>query len=184
MFRRCSLYVAALNRITDAIQCSNRALLGADQAQTCSILRNLAKLYDSQQNYAEAANSHRQQIQIAEMLGRSVGDFAASYLYVAQYEMDMLDRKRDAIDCVPGRAFEQQPHPTNGRGKSMELAGSGRGQGQGGEDQEDITVRDVASALAMYRRVIESNAPEKEMAEEDVRYIRRRQEAVDWEPAL
>jgi len=153
-----------IGRIKDAIQCSNRALLGADQAQTFSILRNVAKLHDSQGNYAEAAKSHRQLIQIAVLQGRHIGEVASSYLYAAQYELDMLDRKRDATDIKPGVTFELQPRPTQGKGKSVEGPG---------------VRRDTASAVAMLKKVIESNAPEKEMAEEDLRYIRRRQETVD-----
>jgi hypothetical protein len=152
------------HRIKDAIQCSNRALLGADQAQTFFILRNVAKLYDSLGSYAEAARSHRRLIQIAVIQERHIGEVASSHLYVAQYELDMLYRKRDTDDIKPGVMFELQPRPANGKGKSIEGPG---------------VQRDVASAMTMLKKVIESNAPEKETAEEDLRYIRRRQEAID-----
>ena len=98
------------------------------------------------------------------MQERHVGEIAGSYIYLAQYELDMLDRKRDALDVKPGVTFDKQPRPTNGKGKSSE--GSG-------------VHRDLASALVMFKKVIESNAPDKEVAEEDLRYIRKRQEAVD-----
>lgn len=93
-----------------------------------------------------------------------MGEIASSYIYLAQYELDMLDRKRDAMDIKPGVPFEEQPRPTNGKGKSIEGPG---------------IQRDLTSAFVMFKKVIESNAPDKEVAEEDLRYIRRRQEAVD-----
>jgi anaphase-promoting complex subunit 8 len=149
-----------MKRFQDAIQCSNRALLGADPAQTCQILKTLAKLHDNLQNYRQAAEAHRKLIAIAESQGRNPGETAQSYLYAAEYELDMLYRKRDAKDLVEGFPFERQPRPTNGKGISME-------DGEGVQGNLEL-------AIAWLTKVKDSRAPEKEIAEENLRYITKR----------
>jgi hypothetical protein len=94
--------------------------------------------------------------------------------------MGMLERKRDAEDCVPGLPFDQQPEPTGGKGKRRPLRTSRSSASQDDAEEENPSeafTRDWKNALAMLKKVMESNAPEKEIAEEDLRYIRRRMQA-------
>lgn len=135
-----------LKRVPEAIQCNSRALLGADAAQTLGILLKLAQLHDALGHHAQAADAHRRHIMLAEREERDAGEMAQSYLYVAQYDMDLLHRDRET-------AAINTP--------------------EGGTSAADDG-KDVKTAVFMLEKVIASDAPEKEAAEEDLRYLRKK----------
>lgn len=140
-----------LKRVPEAIQCNNRALLGADAGQTLGILLKLAQLYDSMGQHADAADAHRRHIMLAEREERDAGEIAQSYLYVAQFDMGLLHRDR-------------------------ETAEEGDGTKTGASDDG----KDVKAAVFMLEKVIASDAPEKEAAEEDLRFLRKKYgDAID-----
>jgi anaphase-promoting complex subunit 8 len=91
----------ALHRLPEAIESHTRALLGADRAQTTSILYKLANLHTSMAEAqaapgsgpttsalsSEATGYHRKIIALGESEGLGVSDLSASYLSVAEWEM-------------------------------------------------------------------------------------------------
>lgn len=106
---------------------------------------------------------HRRYVKVAEQEGRNIGEIATSYLYLAQYELDLLHR--DAInyqdeDEDEDEMSEEKKKPL-GCGRTTEGEASGE--------------PDIESAITWLIKVIESGAPEREMAEEDLRYVRRKQ---------
>jgi hypothetical protein len=146
-------------RLPEAIQSNNRALLGADTQQTINILAKLGQLYDNSGRYAEAANAHRRLILIGEREGHTTIDLAPSYVYVAQFELDLLHRDRTwwAAD-----------------GDRREGADGAVGRSAQGEAAPAQTDEEREQALAYLSKVAMSNAPEKEIAEEDLRHLRQR----------
>ncbi|KAJ9125163.1 hypothetical protein QFC22_000117 [Naganishia vaughanmartiniae] len=156
-----------LERYNDAIQCHQRALLGADAAQTLQILGKLAHLHDNIEDYKAAAAVHRRYIHVAEREGRNVGMMATSYLYLAQYELDLLHR--DANE------YQQQNEEDEDDVLEAQTRKAPLGRGKTTEG-ESRTEEDIAMAIMWLEKVIESGAPEREMAEEDLRYIQRRLE--------
>lgn len=145
----------------DAIECHNRALLGADAAQTLVILTKLAQLHDEFEQYKEAAAVHRRYIKVAEEEGRNIGEMAASYLYLSEYELDLLHRQNDTFDD----------------GDEEIISGKKR-LGCGRKSEKDISTEppSMETVELWLIRVVESGAPEREAAEEDLRHLRRRQE--------
>lgn len=145
-----------LKRIPEAIQCNTRALLGADAQQTLQILAKLGQLYDSLGQYSRACDAHQRYAVLAEREERDAGEIAQAYLYIAQYEIGLLHRDRG----VPPNHEEVVPNP--------------------GAMEEDSIMsvekpsKDVKLVIQLLEKVIASNAPEKEAAEEDLRYIRKK----------
>lgn len=86
---------------------------------------------------------------------------ATSYLYLAQYELDLLHRD------VNNYQDEDEDEMS---GDKKKFLGCGRTT-----EGESSSEPDIEEAVAWLEKVIESGAPEREMAEEDLRYIRRKQ---------
>ncbi|GHJ85747.1 hypothetical protein NliqN6_2149 [Naganishia liquefaciens] len=148
-----------LERDSDAIECHNRALLGADAAQTLAILTKLAHLHDEFEQFKAAAAVHRRYIKLAEEEGRNIGEMAASYLYLAEYELDLLHRPAN---------------DTFGEGDEENTDGKKRlGCGRKSEKDTSAESPDMETVELWLRRVIESGASEREAAEEDLRHLHR-----------
>jgi ribosome biogenesis GTPase A len=106
---------------------------------------------------------HRRYVKVAEQEGRNIGEIATSYLYLAQYELDLLHRDANNYqdeDEDEDEMSEEKKKPL-GCGRTTEGEASGE--------------PDIESAITWLIKVIESGAPEREMAEEDLRYVRRKQ---------
>lgn len=162
-----------LDRYSDAIQCHQRALLGADAAQTLQILGKLAHLHNEIRDYKAAAAVHRRYVNVAEREGRNIGEMATSYLYLAQYELDLLHR--------PANAYQQlADDDDNVDDDNSEVLTRRPPLGQGKTSEgESRTEEDIEMAIMWLERVIASGAPEREIAEEDLRYIQRRLEMLE-----
>lgn len=147
----------------DAIECHNRALLGADAAQTLAILTKLAHLHDDIEQFKAAAAVHRRYIKVAEQEGRNIGEMATSYLYLAQYELDLLGRNTNdhQLDNEDEESIDGKKRPGCGRSTEQDISTEPPG---------------LETVEAWLKNVIESGAPEREVAEEDLRYLRRLQE--------
>lgn len=137
--------------------------MGADSAQTLTILTKLAHLHEEIEDFKAAAAVHRRYVKVAEQEGRNTGEMATSYLFLAQYELDLLHR--DANNYQD----EDEDEEEMGEGKEKFL---GCGRTTEGESSSEP---DIETAVAWLEKVIESGAPEREIAEEDLRYIRRKQ---------
>jgi hypothetical protein len=137
--------------------------LGADAAQTLAILTKLAHLHDDIEQFKAAAAVHRRYIKVAEQEGRNVGEMATSYLYLAQYELNLLGK----------HANDHQIDE-----EDEEIMDGKKYHGCGRDTEKDISTDppDIETVEAWLKKVIESGAPEREAAEEDLRYLRRQQE--------
>ncbi|WWC86040.1 uncharacterized protein L201_000911 [Kwoniella dendrophila CBS 6074] len=140
-----------LKRLPDAILAHTRALLGADRSQTPTILLKLASLHLSLGQIEESISYHRKILALGEKPGNglNINDLSSSYLNIAEYEM------RDII-------LQQQ------REQAQEE----------GEDEYDDSMSldqdkgDLALASQYLEKVSQSNAPQRDRAEELLRVLR------------
>ncbi|KAN0091102.1 hypothetical protein V8E55_004668 [Tylopilus felleus] len=75
-----------IGRMRDAVECLERALLGADARETTINLK-LAKLYEELEEPTEAVAYHRRVVEICRAEERPVQDYAKSSIYVARHQM-------------------------------------------------------------------------------------------------
>ncbi|KAK8865749.1 hypothetical protein IAR55_000896 [Kwoniella newhampshirensis] len=136
-----------LKRLPDAILAHTRALLGADRLQTPTILLKLASLHTTLNQHIQAVSFHRKILALGEKTGIPVAEMASSYLSVAEWEM------RD----VAGASGEG-----GGDDASMDSEG-GEGEGEKG---------DWALAAQYLEKVAQTNAPQRDRAEELLRALR------------
>lgn len=85
----------------EAIQAHTRALLGADRAQTPTILSKLAALHTAlaqsagESQSAEAVDNHRKLVALGEQGGSTAAELASSYIAIAEWEMQLDKDKGD-----------------------------------------------------------------------------------------
>ncbi|KDQ15160.1 hypothetical protein BOTBODRAFT_32144, partial [Botryobasidium botryosum FD-172 SS1] len=75
-----------LDKSREAIECYKRALIGADQRDTAGHLQ-LAQLFSDIGQHREAAAYHQHCVEICKWVGKPLGEYAKSCIYVAKYEM-------------------------------------------------------------------------------------------------
>lgn len=144
-----------LHRLPDAILAHTRALLGADRVQTMTILLKLASLHTTLDEIDKAVGYHRKVVALGEKSGLEVAEITGSYLAVAEWEM------RGLIQLQRREARE---------GKNLDRAN------WDGDDTMDgagvLKEADLAIAAQYLERVAQTNAPQRDRAEELLRSLR------------
>jgi anaphase-promoting complex subunit 8 len=101
-------------RLPDAIKSHTRALLGADKHQTPTILSKLATLHTSLSKTEEAIEYHRKVLALGERDGMmGVTEMAGSYLAVAEYEVNLSERKDPRADLALAAQYLEKVSGTN-----------------------------------------------------------------------
>ncbi len=142
----------------DAIQCNYRALYGADPVQTLKILQTLADLHDSLRELSKAADCHGRFLSFLEKEHAHGVDTAKNYLYLARYHLGLLhrDRNKDNAGMVTDDSMDAE-------GSSPER-----------EALMSLPPGELEKGLQMMQKVMQSNAPQKEDALEDWRYVHKK----------
>ncbi|OWZ69319.1 hypothetical protein AYX14_03075 [Cryptococcus neoformans] len=144
-----------LHRLPDAILAHIRALLGADRVQTMTILLKLASLHTTLDEIDKAVGYHRKVVALGEKSGLEVAEMAGSYLAVAEWEMRGVIQLQQR-EAREGRRLDW----TNGDGdESMDAEGV-------------LKEADLAIAAQYLERVAQTNAPQRDRAEELLRSLR------------
>ncbi|RXK34892.1 anaphase-promoting complex subunit 8 [Tremella mesenterica] len=92
-----------LQRLPDAIQAHNRALLGADSLQTPTILQKLASLHvtlaqaHGESHSAESVEYHKRLLIHGEQSGTNISELVESYMAVAEWELRGLPSTRQVV---------------------------------------------------------------------------------------
>ncbi|WVO13137.1 hypothetical protein L204_100749 [Cryptococcus depauperatus] len=147
-----------LRRIPDAILAHTRALLGADRIQTMTILLKLAGLHITLGQTEKAVGFHRKAVALGEKNGMGVAEMAGSFLTIAEWEM------RSVI-----KALETEREMAN-----REAADEGNKDGDELMESVEKQTRDGDMALAAQylEKVSQTNAPQRDRAEELLRSLR------------
>ncbi|ODN84236.1 hypothetical protein L202_00231 [Cryptococcus amylolentus CBS 6039] len=138
----------SLHRLPDAILAHTRALLGADKVQTMAILLKLAGLSEGMGEWEKSVGYHKKIIALGEKEGMGgPAEMAGSYVGVAEWEMrsvvELLEKERD-----------------NANGEELERL------------KLEVKDADLAIAAQYMERVAQTNAPQRDRAENLLRALR------------